>query len=136
MTLLICCQGEFLLADRAPQRAEEFLEQRASVVRPGSGLRVVLDTENRLVPMPQPLDGSVIEVHMRHLEVARSFHRALITFDRKSVVLRGDKYATSLNFLHRVISAPMTVGHLHRRSTERQPEELVAEANPEDRNAF
>jgi hypothetical protein len=36
------------------------------------------------------------------------------------VILRGDQHASRLDFLHRVIPAPVSVGHLRRRSAESQ----------------
>src|SRR5947207_4420155 len=52
------------------------------------------------------------------------------------MVLRCDKYPPGLDFLYRMITAPMTVRHLRRRTAEGQPEQLVAEADPECRDAL
>src|SRR5438105_1159423 len=136
MALLICCQGDFLLADRCPQRAEEFLEERTGIVRARSRLGMVLDTEDRQVTMPQALDGAVIEVDMSHFQVSSACDRPPIALHSEAVILRGDKYAASLDFLHRMVPAPMTIGHLGGGPAEGQSEKLMAEADTERRDAL
>ena len=82
-------------------RCEEAVEQVQAVVRAGAGLGVVLHGAAGHVEQLEPLDGAVVEVHVRErggAEVGLPAHR-LVGVDRaraaradggEAVVLRGD----------------------------------------------
>src|SRR4029077_19484880 len=105
-----------MLPDCPPEGAEELLEQGSGVVRSRCGLRVVLDAEYRQGPVTKPFDGSVVQIDVGDFEVRRTSDRCLIPFNRKPVVLGGDEDAATLDSLHRVISAPVPVGHFYSRA--------------------
>lgn len=46
---------------------QELPEQVIRVVRPGRSFGVVLDAEHRLLFVPQPFDGAVVQIEVRHL---------------------------------------------------------------------
>src|SRR6478672_8817420 len=60
-------------------RFEELVEQRAGIVRAGSGLRMVLDREDGLGAVPESLHGAVVQVHVRDLEVRSPRNALLLT---------------------------------------------------------
>ena len=66
---------------------EELLEVALGVVRPGRGLRMVLDGENRVLAVPHAFDRAVIEVKMGHLERVRAGHATGVALHRKPMVL-------------------------------------------------
>ena len=70
-----------------PDRFHELTEQRPSVVRPWSRFWVILHGKNRQLPVPNSLDGVVIEVNVRHLEPGRSRDTLFPALDGKSVHL-------------------------------------------------
>src|SRR4051812_44540025 len=96
---------------------------------------MVLDSEDRQIPVAEAFDAPVVEVHVRHLELGGICHRPLVTLDGEAVVLRRNQHSSGLDFLYRVVSTAMTVGHLGRRPAERQAEQLVSQANTESRYA-
>ena len=64
----------------------KFFEEIRSVAWARCGLRVVLDGENGIVAVAHSLDGIVVEIDVRHLNVAGK----CIAVGSKSMVLRGD----------------------------------------------
>ena len=108
---------------------DEEAEQVIRVVRARRRLGMVLDAEDRLVPVPEPLERAVVQVDVRH-------HHARgqrLGIDRESVVLRRDFHAAGLHLLHRVVRPAVTELQLERPRAQRQPQHLVAETNPEHR---
>src|SRR5438477_11132807 len=115
MTLLIWCQAKFLSpygSARSPQCAQEFLEQGSRVVRTGSSLRMVLDPEDGQFPMAKAFDRTVIQVDVRHLEVACTLDQAVVPLHGKPVVLRGNQDSAGIDLFHWMIPAAMAIGHL------------------------
>src|ERR1700694_2575899 len=47
----------------------EFLEKIMRVMRPGRGFRVILDAEQRQVPVPQSFQSRVIQIHVREFDL-------------------------------------------------------------------
>src|SRR6185312_17479049 len=66
-------------------RVQEVVEQRPAVVRARGSFRVILHREDRLFAVPKPFDGSVVQVHVRHFELRRSWNRAFLALHRESV---------------------------------------------------
>ena len=67
--------------------------------------------------------------------VACTFGRQRRLVHREAVVLARDQHAPAVDIEHRVIRAVMTELHLHRLRAAREAEQLVAEADAEDRHA-
>ena len=88
-----------------------------------------LDAEDRLEPGPDAFVGAVVEVHEPGLPVARK--GTLV--HRVAVVLAGDVAAARADLLHRLVHAAMTVRELVRVAARGEAEDLVAEADAEDR---
>jgi hypothetical protein len=96
---------------------------------------VVLDAAGGHVEQPQPLDGAVVEVHVRELGLAEVGlqPRAGLAPDREAVVLRGDRDAVGAQVLDRVVGAAVAERELERLEPDRARQQLVAEADAEDR---
>src|SRR5579859_7721421 len=94
---------------------------------------MILDGENRVLPMPHPFHSPVIEVEVGDLKCFRTGHSAGVALDCESMILGCDKYLSRMHIPHWVIPAAMAVRELHRLSTERQSEQLMTETNSENR---
>ena len=117
---------------RAPavEQVGELLEQVPAVVRSRPGLRVVLHAERPLARDLHPLADAVVEVHVGHLGDAGE----PVGVDREVVVLAGDLDPSGHEVLHRVVAAVVPERQLDRAAADRQTEQLVPEADPEDRH--
>ena len=73
---------------------EELTEMALGVMRARRGFRMVLHGKDGVLPVPYTFDRMIIEVKVRDLKRLRTRHPRRIALDRKSVVLRGDKYMT------------------------------------------
>src|SRR5262249_46097286 len=116
---------------RLCHQVHESLEEVVAVLRAGASLGVVLHGEDRLAFDAQALVAAVEERDVSHLHVARQ----ALGDDAEAMVLAGDLDLPSLNVLDRVVGAAMADRHLLRAPAERQSEELVPEADAEDRLA-
>src|SRR6266699_1733417 len=85
--------------------------------------------------MPDAFDRPVVEVHVRHIEVARPRDAALISLHREPVVLRCDEHSAASHLFYRVIATAMAVRKLDCRASEREAEQLMPEANSKYRSA-
>src|SRR4249919_1586426 len=103
------------------------LENPPGVVRPGAGLRMELHRPRPLAAQLQPLDGAVVQRDMRLL--ARLGRR-----DGETVVLRSDEDAVRASLEHRMVSTAVAERELVRLAPGRDRQQLVAEADPEDRD--
>src|SRR5438105_3944015 len=99
----------------------------------GRRLGVVLHGKNRVLPVPNTFDRSVVEVKVRHFKRLRTGHSRSLSADRKAMVLGCDKYLPCREIPHRVVSAAMAIGQFHRLTAQREPEQLMTEADPKDR---
>src|SRR5687767_2672618 len=106
---------------------------RDSVVRAGCSLRMVLHTENGQAAMAEPFHGAIVQVHMRHFELARSFDTGFIPLDGESVILRSDEDSARGHLAHGVVSTPVTERQLDGRTAKSETQDLVAEADSENR---
>src|SRR5437879_4136617 len=66
---------------------EELLEVLLGVVRARRCLRMVLDGDDRVLAVPDPFHGAVIEVEVRDLQRLRSGNAAGVALNREPVVL-------------------------------------------------
>src|SRR5438105_549115 len=90
---------------------------------------MALEAERRRIENPHALIAAVEQGAMRDARVFRQ--RRLV--DRKAVVLARDQYAARLEVLHRMVRAVMTELHLQRLRTHRKAENLVTQADAEQR---
>src|SRR5438874_7171228 len=73
----------------------------------------------------EALAGAVVQRDVRGIALRR---------DTEAVVLDGDEHAARLHVLHRMVRAAMAEVELERVVPEREPEQLVAEADAEEGN--
>src|SRR5713101_9407986 len=99
----------------------------------GRRLGMVLHGENRGFLVTDSFYGAIIEVKVCNLKCLRTWDTAGIAPDSESMVLGRDKHLPCRKITNRVVSSPMTVGELHRVASERESQQLMAEADAEDR---
>src|SRR5687768_10461813 len=100
---------------------------------PWSGLRMVLNGEQRQLAMPNSFDGSIVQVDVRHLERGRAGNAATLAKHREAMVLRGDEDLVVAQIANRVVSTAMTVRQLPGPTAVGESHQLVAEADAERR---
>ena len=66
---------------------------------------MILHAEQRQIPVSQPLQRVVVQVHMRQFDFAL---RKRIRIDGKIMIVRGDLNFSGMQLLHRMISPVMT----------------------------
>ena len=96
-------------------------------MRPRPGLGVKLDGASAQLGILQALDGLVVERDVRRL--ARLAGR-----DREAVVLAGDEDATRSSLDDWMVCAAVPERELERLVARGESEQLVSEADPEDRD--
>src|SRR5207248_3052096 len=99
--------------------------------RTGARLGMVLHREDRLALDPQPFVAAVEQRDMGDDDVTR---QALGHHD-EAVVLAADLDPAGLEVLDRMVGAAMAARHFRRPAAERQRQELMAEADAEERLA-
>ena len=92
---------------------------------------MALEAERRAVGARKTLQRAVEQRHVRDAHVRRQG----CTVNREAVILAGNHHAPGVEILHRMVGAVMAKLHLHRARAAREPEQLVAEADAENRNA-
>src|SRR6476661_8490452 len=130
-----CVSSVWLI--RGPARADglqELAEQRPRVVGARGGLWVVLDCKDRELAVHEPLYGSVIQVHVRHPQRRSAGNALFVPHHGKSVILGRYEHPIGIELAHGVISAAVAVRHLRCASAKSEPEELVTEANSQNRH--
>ena len=132
-------------ARRSRRQLQEAVEEVAGVVRARAGLGVVLDGAAGDVLEHQALDRAVVEVQVGELGGAevgapsaparrpRSGSPPSGPADGEAVVLGGDVDPAGLEVLDRVVGAAVAEGELEGLEPDRPAEELVAEADADDR---
>src|SRR2546429_6563293 len=110
----------------------EISEDVLVVPGPRPRLGMVLHGEDREFPVGHALHGAVVQIQMRHLELG-TWEGAGI--DREAVVLRCDMDASRAKVFDGLVPAAVPKFQLERPSPEGEGQELVAEADPEDRRA-
>jgi len=73
-------------------------------MRPGRGFRVILDAEQRQVPVPQSFQSRVIQIYVREFDLT-VWQRVWI--DGKIMVVRRDFNLASGQLLHGMVPAMM-----------------------------
>ena len=126
--------GHRLAALLAQHHLAEAAEEVAGVVRTRRRLGVVLHREDRARRVGESLDGAVVQVHVRDLDrLAGGAQR--LGVDRVAVVLGADRDLLRREVLPGLVAAVMAELQLLRLAAEREAEDLVAEADAEDRQA-
>ena len=104
-------------------------------------LGVVLDAEGRQVEAPQAFQRAVVEVPVGEggaPQVGRGdavgIAHPRVGIDGEPVVVAGDLHDARLQVLHRLVHAPVAELHLVGAAAEGMGEQLVAQADPEDRH--
>src|SRR2546430_11164081 len=100
-------------------------------MRPRRGLGVILHGQHRLALVPETFQRLVVEIDVRVLDLVRVQR---IGIDRKAVILRRDLHAPAAKILDRMIAAAMSELQFVRAAAEREAEELMTEADAEDRH--
>ena len=100
-------------------------------MRAGGGLGVILNAEDRQALVPQALEGLIVEVDVARLDVGGQRRRV----DGEAVVLGGDLDLAGRLVADRVIGAAVAELELEGLGAEGLAEELMAQADPEDRDA-
>ena len=114
-------------------RRQEFAEVGKGVVRSRRCLGMILHGEERKLAVPNTLDGAVVEVQVRDLEVAGPGDFVSISNHRKAMVLRRDEHMIRAKVTDRMIAAAVPVRELRRFSAIPEADELMPEADPERR---
>src|SRR5581483_2226117 len=110
--------------------AREAVEEALRLVRARRGLGVELDRGARQLAVADPLERAVEEALVRREERRAVEVRRV---DREAVVVRCDEDAARLRVADGVVAAAMPELELARRGAEREAEDLVAEADAEER---
>src|SRR5215207_3125118 len=108
-----------------PQLLDPALEQGPGVVRAGACLGMELQRTSPLTAQREPFHGAVIERHVRDL---RS-----VTCHSEAVVLARYEHAVRRDLEHGMVGAAMPERQLEGLEAGCQAEELMPEADPQDR---
>src|SRR6476620_6542823 len=112
-------------------QAYKAVEQRPDILRAGASLRVSLEAERRPIGERKALQRAVEQRLVRHAHIFGECPG----IDLEAVVLAGDHDVTGVEILHPMIRAMMSKLHLERFCAGGETEQLMAEADPEYRNA-
>ena len=117
----------------------EAVEEVVGVVRAGGRLGVVLHREGGDVEGAEALDDVVVEPDVAHLDAAVAVRAVELALERRvdgeAVVVRGDLDAAGRLVEHRLVDAAVAERQLVGAEAERAAEQLVAEADAEERQA-
>src|SRR5438067_7673071 len=100
-------------------------------MRSRRGFGVILHGQHRLAAMSKTFERLIVEIDVRVLDVILAERFGI---DGEAVILRGDLDASGAQILHRMIAAAMPEFQFVRAAAEGEAEELVAEADAEDRD--
>ena len=102
-------------------------------MRTGGSFRVVLHRKGRLVLYPDTLYRTIVQVHMGDLYVVGILHSLWV---HTEAVVLGSYFAFAcFQVLHRVVQAAVTVVHFKGRDVIGPCQQLVAQADTEERLA-
>src|SRR5256714_4785897 len=110
----------------------EILENVLVVPRPRVGLGMVLDGEDRQLPMGHPFHRAVVQVHVSDFESRPGRGRRT---DGKALMLRGNVAPPGAMFLHGLFPAAVPELQLKRLPAEGEGQKLVPEADAQERDA-
>lgn len=92
-----------------------------------------MDRAQRQLTVAKPFYSVIIEVTMRDFKFFHTCDHLTASPDSKSVILAGDQDAARAKVPDGMVAAPVPVRELHCLPTERQRQELVAEADAKRR---
>ncbi len=118
---------------RASCGRHEPVEHLERVQRPRRAFRVVLDGLDRQLPVTQPLDGAVVEIDLADVEPGCRRDRMADHLDL--VVLGGHLDTPKVQVLDRMVGAVMAEPQPRRLRAAGARDDLVPEADPEQRAA-
>ena len=110
---------------------DEIIEEVMRVVRSGRRFRVILHAEYRMAAVTKTFQGVIVQVHVRDLDVGW-IERILV--HGEPVVVRCDFNSLAHLVENRVVRAAMPELELVGLAAECQPQELVAQADAENRD--
>jgi len=113
---------------------EELTKVALGVMGPGGRLRMILHGKDGVFAVPDPFHGAVIEVEVGYDEPGGVGHPGRVPPHREPMVLGRDKYLSRNEIADGMVAAPVPVGELHRLGAHGEAEQLVSEADPEDRD--
>src|SRR5438477_5526649 len=90
---------------------------------------MILHAEDWQLLVPHSFDRIVVQIDVTHFDVCRKRLR----IDGETVILRGDGDPAALQIFYRLVRATMSELQFECRSAKREAEDLMAEANSEDR---
>ena len=122
--------GGLLLPGPCGYQCNKMLEQRRRVVRAGTGFRMSLEAERRLVSAMHALQAAIEQGLVRD---AQSVRQARLV-NREAVILAGDQHRAVFNVLHRMVGAVMAKLHFDGGGATGQAQQLVPQANAEHRD--
>src|SRR5438132_801439 len=114
----------------AAHHIDEPVVQVLVVLRPRAAFGVVLDAEHRQRAVTEAFDRSIVQVALRDVEVAGGDRGRI---DLELVVLAGDVHTARVEVLDRMVGAVVAVRKTRGGCARGAPENLVAEADAEDR---
>ena len=127
-------RGFSLTRPRAvPAARDEPIEHRQGVERARRALRVVLDRLDRQRRVAQALDGAIVQVHLADVEPAAGRQRRADDLDL--VVLGGHLDEPEVDVADRVVRPVMAEPQPGRLGAGRPRDDLVAQADPQQRPA-
>src|ERR1700674_1106377 len=109
----------------------EIVEEVPRGMRTGSGFRMILHAEHGMIAHAEAFESLVIQIHVRDLAL-RCVER--IGIHGESVIVRGYFHFIGDLIDYGVIGAAMSELHLVRLATYGQTQDLIAEADAENRN--
>src|SRR5215211_7004008 len=112
-------------------QGHEIVEKIAGVVWTRRGFGVVLDAEYRMISQPESFERLVVEIDVGDLGVCGVERFGI---DGETVIVRGDLDFVSQLVDDRMVRAAMAKFHLVSLAADREAEDLVAQADSEDRN--
>src|SRR5471030_2597333 len=108
----------------------KIVEQITRIVRTGRGFRMVLHAEDRMVAQPEAFERLIVEIHVRDFHVARVER---IRVHREAVIVRRDLHLLRYFVAHRMVGAAVAEFQLIGLAAKREPQQLVPQADAEDR---
>ena len=125
----VAAAGHRAAAGRQPIDATKRAKRCAGILRAGRGFRVVLDREDR-----PAVDGEAFQRAVEEGDVGgRDAAGQRAGRDLETVVLAGDLDPPCRQLLDRMVGAAVAEGHLPGLGAKREGEQLVAEADAEER---
>src|SRR5260370_626545 len=128
--------SSFCFQRRAPSaqrpfahRLDEPLEEHVRVVRPGCRLGMKLRREDRQGAVAETFERPIVQIAMCLFDLGRK----LFALDGEPVILRGDRDLPGAQVAHGMVRPAVTELQLEGTCSEREPEQLVAQTDPENR---